>query len=99
MNRLSKDCLDAAKCLRDTNTFPTGQSILIDAASEIQRLTEENIKQAECIKSLIEEPSKSVKLISKKFKYNEPMNATFLKGQVLEAMNLSRGRTESRTKL
>lgn len=33
------DCLLAAKCLEETNTFETVQSILIDAAAEIVRLT------------------------------------------------------------
>jgi hypothetical protein len=36
------------------------------------------------------EPMNNPKLISKKYKDTEPMQATFLKGQVLEALNLSK---------
>ena len=64
--------------------------MLFVAAAQIERLSEENKKQVECIRSLIEEPSKSVKLISNKWKFTEPMTATFLKGQVLDAMRLSK---------
>lgn len=37
-SRLPKDCRDAAKALRDVGSFETGQSILEDAAKEIERL-------------------------------------------------------------
>lgn len=35
---LINDCRLAAKTLKDTETFPTGQGILLDAANEIELL-------------------------------------------------------------
>lgn len=39
-----KDLRDAAKAMADTNTFPTGQSIMNDAAKEIERLRDELVR-------------------------------------------------------
>lgn len=39
-----KDLKDAARVMADTETFPTGQSIILDAAKEIERLRDELVK-------------------------------------------------------
>jgi hypothetical protein len=36
--KLINECLDAARVLSETDTFPTGQAILKDAAREMERL-------------------------------------------------------------
>jgi hypothetical protein len=36
---LCKDARSAAKCLKDTGTFPTGQGIFLDCADRIEALT------------------------------------------------------------
>jgi DNA-binding SARP family transcriptional activator len=38
---LCKDARSAAKCLKDTGTFPTGQGIFLDCADRIEALTKE----------------------------------------------------------
>ncbi len=38
---LCKDARLAAKCLKDTDTFPTGQGIFLDCADRIEALTKE----------------------------------------------------------
>lgn len=38
--KLIKDCLDAARILGETDTFPSAQAILKDAARELERLTD-----------------------------------------------------------
>lgn len=58
--------------------------------TELEILRIENERMRRCIRTLIMEPMNNPKLISKKYKDTEPMQATFLKGQVLEALNLSK---------
>ena len=36
--KLINECLDAARVLSETDTYPTGQAILTDAAREMERL-------------------------------------------------------------
>lgn len=57
--------------------------------TKIERLEIENEKLRRCIRTLLMEPLNSPKLNSPKYKDTEPMSATFLKGQVLEALSIS----------
>lgn len=54
----------------------------------IKDLQEQNEKLRSCIRDLLAEPRTKTVLISKKHGPMTPMNATFLKGQVVAALKL-----------
>lgn len=60
------------------------------AVAVIDDLEHENNRLKQCILDLVEEPRRSTKLINSKVKDSEPMAATFLKGQVINAIFLTR---------
>ena len=49
---LCKDARSAAKCLKDTGTFPTGQGIFLDCADRIEALTAELAKAVEALREI-----------------------------------------------
>ena len=73
----------SADAMRRGDPSPGVPLALEVAADEIDALRE-------MIRALITEPSRSVKLISKKMDQFEPMRMTVTKGQVLEALKMIR---------
>jgi hypothetical protein len=59
---LCKDARLAAKCLKDTDTFPTGQGIFLDCADRIEALTAEREWFEEEWVSAVDKLNKAVEL-------------------------------------
>jgi hypothetical protein len=60
---LCKDARSAAKCLKDTGTFPTGQGIFLDCADRIEALTAEREFFEESWVSAVDKLNKAVEAL------------------------------------